>query len=41
MGMGEKLRKKKINRTKEKPVWLPFHPFVYKMEADCFQEDRK
>ena len=36
MGMGEKPQKKKINRMKEKPVWLPFHSPIYKTEADCF-----
>ena len=29
---------KRQNETKEKifPVWLPSHPTVYEMEADCF-----
>ena len=38
MGMGEKPRNTKTNaKTKEKfPVWLPSHPPVYEMEADCF-----
>ena len=31
-------RKKRKNETEEKifPVWLPSHPPVYEMEADCF-----
>ena len=35
MGLGEKKTK---DETKEKifPVWLPSHPLVYEMEADCF-----
>ena len=38
MRMGEKLRNTKTkSKTKEKfPVWLPSHPLVYEMEADCF-----
>ena len=38
MGMGEKSRNIYKNKeTKEKsPVWLPSHPPVYKLEADCF-----
>ena len=38
MGMGEKPRNTKTNaKTMEKfPVWLPSHPPVYEMEADCF-----
>ena len=31
-------KKKRKNETKEKvfPVWLPSHPPVYEMGADCF-----
>ena len=38
MGMGEKPRNTKMNvKNKEKfHVWLPFHPSIYEMEADCF-----
>ena len=37
MGMGEKPRNIQNTKTKEKfPVWLPSHPPVYEMGADCF-----
>ena len=37
MGMGEKLRNiQKTKQRKKIPVWLPSHPPVYEVEADCF-----
>ena len=36
MGDGRKTRKKKLNGTKETPLWLPSHPLVYKMKVGCF-----
>ena len=36
-GDGRKKPKKKWNKTKEKfPLWLPSHPPVFDIEADCF-----
>ena len=37
-GDGRKKNQKTKNETKEQifPVWLPSHPPVYEMEADCF-----
>ena len=37
MGMGEKPQNiRKAKSRKNFPVWLPSHPPVYEMEADCF-----
>ena len=38
MGMAERNPKTKNTKPRKKifPVWLPFHPPIYDMEADCF-----
>ena len=37
MGMGEKKPEIQKTKTRKKsPVWLPSHPPVYEIEADCF-----